>query len=488
MKPWAAGALVFFVSGAVLVLEILAGRLLAPYVGLSLQTYTAIIGVVLGGISAGTWIGGRLADAFDPRRVLGPLLVIGGLLAIATLPSARHFGGVAEGNTWPALVLAVLLSFFLPAAALSAANPLVVKLQLNDLEETGRVVGRLSAIGTAGAIAGTFAAGFVLLPSFGTTEIVIVLGVCLALTGVGLALADDKRRRRVAAASVAAIAGMAVFAAGSESRCDEETAYFCASVTAFPQAPQRRVLQLDTLAHGIVDVRDAEFLGFPYARRIGDVVDVVAPPRRPIEALHVGGGAFSLPRYVAATRRGSSNLVLELDPGIVRIAKRHLGLRTGKRMRVRSGDARIRLDDLPSGTYDVVTGDAFAGVAVPWHLTTREAVTDIRRTLQPRGIYAMNLIDHGPLDFLKAELRTLQDVFRHVALVASPDLGRGVTGTSNFILLASKSRLPLGRLNLALDEQRAADVIVAGADLREFVGDATLLTDDYAPVDQLLTR
>src|SRR5688572_15571263 len=156
MSPPAAGALVFFTSAAVLVLEILAGRLLAPYVGVTLETYTGIIGVVLAGISLGTWYGGRLADRVDPRRTLGPLLMFGGAAALFTLPAIRIFGSVLQGAGPVAVVLLSLVGFFVPAAILSAVSPTVVKLQLHDLGETGSVVGRLSALGTAGAIVGTF--------------------------------------------------------------------------------------------------------------------------------------------------------------------------------------------------------------------------------------------------------------------------------------------------------------------------------------------
>ncbi len=153
----------FGASAAVLVLEILAARLLAPYVGVTLETYTAIIGVVLAGIACGSWAGGRLADRATPRRLLGPELIAGGLLAMATLPVVRLLGEAGEDGGTADLALLGLLGFFPPAAVLSAVVPTVVKLQLGDLGETGAVVGRLSALSTLGALFGTFATGFVLV-------------------------------------------------------------------------------------------------------------------------------------------------------------------------------------------------------------------------------------------------------------------------------------------------------------------------------------
>src|SRR5919106_4234165 len=119
MPTWLAGAVVFFTSGAVLVLEILAGRLLAPYVGVRLETYTAIIGTVLAGIALGTWLGGHLADRVDPRRLVGPMMVAGGGLSVLSVPLVRAYGtpSIAQAD---AIVVLAMVGFFAPAAVLSA--------------------------------------------------------------------------------------------------------------------------------------------------------------------------------------------------------------------------------------------------------------------------------------------------------------------------------------------------------------------------------
>src|SRR5580704_4830850 len=144
MSRFVAAALVFLCSAAVLMLEILAGRLLAPYVGISLETYTSIIGTVLAGIAAGAWLGGRLADRFDPRRFLGPTVALGGVLALVTVPVVRTLGHQSvqvQGAGRGATLVLTFAGFFLPAVVLSAVTPMVVKLQLHDLRRTGGVVG-----------------------------------------------------------------------------------------------------------------------------------------------------------------------------------------------------------------------------------------------------------------------------------------------------------------------------------------------------------
>jgi hypothetical protein len=475
----------------VLVLEILAARMLAPYVGVTLETYTAIIGVVLAGIACGTWGGGRLADLFPPRWMLGPVLVIGGLLALATLPLVRGLGAIAlaRGDASAIIVLA-LFGFFPPAAVLSAISPTVVKLQLASLRETGSVVGRLSALGTAGALVGTFVTGFVLVAELGTATIVLVLGATLIVAGIvlGLMLAATGRRRPGAGTLAAVAVALALAATGLAvgDRCQVESAYFCARVDVDPNRPGGRELILDTLRHSYVDLDDPTHLEFDYARLIGDTIDVMRPRRQPLDALHIGGGGFSVPRYLSATRPGSRSLVLELDPALPALARERLGLRTGPHLRVRTGDARVSLDGTLPGRFDLAVGDAFGGVAVPWHLTTLEVTRAIRAKLRPRGIYALNVIDYPPADFARAEAQTLGRAFRYVALVAPPELVEGRSG-GNFVLLASAVPLPLDELRARIAARRTGEVVVAGRRLERFTGAVPVLTDEYAPVDQLLT-
>lgn len=484
-----ADLLVFFASGSVLVLEILAARLLAPYVGVTLETYTAIIGVVLAGIAFGTWAGGRLADLLDPRRILGPVLIAGGLLALATLPLVRGLGELALARAdASAILLLALFAFFPPAAVLSAVTPTVVKLQLASLRETGSVVGRLSALGTAGALVGTFVTGFALVTELATATIVLVLGGALVVAGIVLGAVVGVRRRPGGGAVGALAAALALGAAGVAvgDRCQVESAYYCASVEVDPARPSGRLLILDSLHHSYVDLADPTHLEFDYTRLIGDAIDVMASPPRPLDALHIGGGGFTLPRYLAATRPGSRSRVLELDPAVPRLARARLGLRTGPALTVRTGDARVVLDRQRSNAYDLVVGDAFGGVAVPWHLTTLEVVREIRRALRPRGIYALNVIDYPPSRFARAEARTLARGFDHVALVAPPALLDGASG-GNFVLLASREPLPLDALRARVARRGSGEAVIAGRELQRFGDVGAILTDEFAPVDQLLT-
>jgi spermidine synthase len=476
---------VFATSAAVLVIEILAARLLAPYVGVTLETYTAIIGVVLAGISLGAWVGGRLADRGDPRRLLGPAVMLGGALALTTVPVVRFAGGgLPPGQTTTTIMLA-LLGFFPSATVLSAVAPMVVKVQLATLAQAGTVVGRLSAIGTAGAIVGTFVTGFVLVSAFPTPPVLVGVGGALLLGGLAIALTLGAGGEQ----PLAAIAVLGLLGGGittvADSPCQVETAYHCAAVVQLAPC-EGRTLYLDTLRHSCVHLDDPTRLDFSYMQLFSDVITATAPDDAPLDALHVGGGGFSLPRYLRAKRPGSTSLVLELDGRLVEIAEDDLGLETGPDLRVEVGDARTALYEQPDDAYDLVIGDAFGGLAVPWHLTTREIVEEIRRTLRPGGIYAVNIIDYPPLGFARAEAATLRAVFSHVAVIAPQRRLDGEEG-GNFVLVVSDEPLPLDAIARSNAERGDDDTVATGVDLDAFIGGAMVLTDDYAPVDQLLT-
>ena len=457
-----AAALVFGASGAVLVLEILAIRLLAPFVGSTLETYTVIIGTVLAGIAFGAALGGKLADEVNPRRLIPLLLATGGLLALATGPLVRIFGEATEtvsGET-ASLVIA-LLAILPPAAVLSAVTPAVAKLQLSDLAETGAVVGRLSGWATAGALVGTFLTGFVLVPLLPVRTTLYVLGGLLVVAGVVLGARPQL---------LAAAAGLALVGLGIGSPCQTESIYFCARVVEDEARASGRTLVLDDLRHSYVDLDDPRHLEFEYVQWIGGLIDA----RRPKNVVFVGGGGFTLPRYVEATIPGSRSLVLEVDRELVDLVRDDLGLRTSERLRVEVGDARVTLRDVPSGSADMVVGDAFGGLSVPWHLTTQEFLADVKRTLKPGGVYAMNVIDHGGLRFARAEAATLRSVFGHVAVVDDAEAG------GNLVLIASAEPVRLANVRFGADGRFEGGV--------PFAGDADVLTDAHAPTDELITR
>jgi spermidine synthase len=485
-----ARALVFFASASVLVLEILAGRLMAPYVGISLETFTGIIGTVLAAIAVGSWAGGRAADRQNPADLIGPAFLVGGALGMLAPTIIAAIGPAMRGGGAAAIVIITAVAFFLPAAALSAVTPLIVKLQLQSLAQTGEVVGSFSAVGTAGALVGTFVTGFVLLATIPTRPVVLGLGVLLVVTG-GLLTA---RRRELAIQGVAAAGLIGLLLVVVDGPCQWETAYSCAAVVVDPDNDSGRILRLDHLSHSYVDLDDPTYLDFRYIRDFVAAVEAQAPDG-PLVTLGVGGGGFTMPRFFAATRPGSDNVVYEIDDALVDIGRSELGLDPDafapSTISIITEDARIALqrrltetDDAP--LFDVVIGDAFSGTAVPWHLTTVEFIDDLKAAMALGGTYVMNVIDYGDRDFIRAEVVTAREVFTNVAVLAptayfdAPDTG------GNFVVVATDADLDRSAIEANLVERGSSSVMLDGAALDRWLGDPRILTDDFAPVDQLV--
>jgi spermidine synthase len=476
-----AAALVFLASGAVLVLEILAVRLLAPYVGLTLETTTSIIGAALAGIAAGAAAGGWLADRTDERRLLAVLLIGGGLLTLLIVPLVRVLGpGARDGGDAAALGV-TLITLVPPATVLSAVTPTVARLRLHDLSASGTIVGGISAWATAGALVGTFGTGFVLVPLVPVSAAVLGIGVALALCGAALGVRFARLSAVAAAGAVLVAVALGAVTAVVDTPCDRETDYHCAVVEEDPTLAGGRSLLLDDVHHSYVALDDPTHLQYAYTQWIADGIDAMAPAGEPLDVVFVGGGGFTLPRWLAATRPGSQSHVLEVDGDLVDLAHDELGLRTSPDLHVTIGDARLTLRKRPTDSADVVVGDAFGAYAVPWHLATTEWAEEVRRVLRPGGLYALNVIDFRPLELLRAELSTLLDTFAEVRLVTYPGDDLRPFG-GNAVLLASDRPLPAAARSEAdggVTYERAAAV--------RFADDAEPLRDDFAPADQLLT-
>jgi spermidine synthase len=480
LHPAVAAALVFVAAGAVLTLEILAVRLLAPYVGLTLETTTSIIGAALAGIALGAAVGGRVADRTDTHRLLVGLLVGGGALALLIVPVVHWLGPGARGDGDLAALGITLLALVPAAAVLSAVTPAVAHLQLHDLRASGTVVGSLSGWATAGALLGTFGTGFVLVPLLSVSTAVLITGGLLVLVGLGLAASMRLAPLAAVGGGALLLVLLGAWSSSIDTPCDTETKYHCVRLEADPAREGGYLLLLDDVDHSYVDLDDPAHLEFNYTRWIAKAIDGVYPGTEPLDAVFVGGGGFTLPRWLLATRPGSQAEVFEVDGELVEFAEERLGLRPSPALEVSAGDARVEMLAVPDNSADVVVGDAFGNLAVPWHLTTAEWTDEVRRVLLPGGLYALNMIDLGPMDLQRAEAATLLEAFAHVRMV-SFGAGEEPAG-GNGVFLASDRPIP----DRALTESRLATNLEQPK-VEAFAGDAEVLRDDFAPADQLLT-
>jgi spermidine synthase len=241
-----------------------------------------------------------------------------------------------------------------------------------------------------------------------------------------------------------------------------------------PDRPQAWTLLVDGTAQSHVDLADPEHLEFEYVRRMGHVVDLVAEPWTPLRTVHLGGGAWTLPRYVAATRPGSAQLVVELDAALIELVGTRLPIEDSA-VTVRAGDARAVLATLPAGGTDLVVLDVFAGARTPAHLTSTEFVADAHRVLAD-GVYLANVADGDDLAFAREQVATVAAHFSEVALIAPPDL-LGGKRFGNVVVVASDRPLPVDALarRTAADPFRAR--VLHGREVRRFVRAAQVRHD-----------
>ncbi|MFE0439558.1 spermidine synthase [Streptomyces nigra] len=246
-----------------------------------------------------------------------------------------------------------------------------------------------------------------------------------------------------------------------------------------PDRARAWTLLLDGAPQSHVDLDDPAFLSFEYQRRLGHVIDLVAPPGRPVRAVHLGGGALTLARYVAATRPRSTQQVVERDAPLVELVRRELPLDRNARIRVRSTDAREGLARVPDGWADLVVADVFSGARTPAHLTSTEFLDEVRRALAPGGWYAANLADGPPLTHLRGQIATAAARFAELALVADPTVLRG-RRFGNAVLVAADEPLPIPELTRRAASDPHPGRVEHGRALRDFTGGATPVTDASA--------
>ena len=209
--------------------------------------------------------------------------------------------------------------------------------------------------------------------------------------------------------------------------------------------PRGCTVVVDGVPSSYVHLGDPTRLEFEYVRWIGDLLDVLAPDDEPLHCVHVGGAGCTLPRYVAARRPGSRQVVLERDPEVVAVARETFGYNRRSGFRLRVADGLAGLADLADGAWQVVVRDAFDGEVTPAHLTTSAFVHEVARVLGPAGVYVANVADRPGLGLTRSEVATVLTVFRHVLLVGETQHLRG-RRYGNVVLAASRAPLPVADL------------------------------------------
>lgn len=501
MGPFLYAVALLVSSAGALVLEIVAGRLLAPYVGMSLYTWTAIIAVVLAGLSLGHWIGGRLAaphvDARQGAARVGWALALASLSSLAILVLLRTVSGLLMQSglgTIEVIVALATVLFFLPSLFVGIVSPILTKLAVDaDPHRPGPVIGRMFALGTLGSIAGTLMAGYVFISWIGSTGTVVMVAASYGALALLFGLGD---RLKFFLIPVLAIGGGALGLWGQNadaftSPCDVESDYFCIRIDDYPAAPGTRLMALDHLVHSINAETDPTLLYSPYIHFVDEYAHArFAEQGGPKSAYFIGGGGFTLPRAWAFEYQGRADLVVaEIDPAVTRAARDFLWLDSqAPGLEIAHEDARMYLQGLPAGrTFDVVFGDAFHDISIPPHLVSREFTEHIRRRLTADGFYAVNVVDNGQNPrFLLSLARTLGTQFHSVeAWAERGELGQ--KGRVTFVLIGTNRPNPHQVLHARRGLERTW-IRWPESDFRAraLAPSVPVLSDDFAPVDRLM--
>lgn len=484
---------IFLSSAGLMALEIAAARLLAPYIGVSLYSWTAIIGVVLGGLSLGNWLGGVWADRGAGESAAGWTLGVGALACLGVLLLLTVIAGPLQRSELGLLTVSFLFVaalFFLPAVLLGVVTPLLTTLALRLDERIGHIVGMMHALAAFGSIVGTFATGYLFIQYFGTRAVILGTAGMLALLAVFFL------RRLGAGVAVLAVLGALIMVwiaerDGFARICDRETNYFCIRVVDMSRdVPfgHARGLVLDHLLHGISHEERPTLLLAPYTHLMDElIVDQADSVRdRPLRAFFAGGGSYTQPRALRARYPEADIVVAELDPAVTEVAHDAL-FYDPHPDRVIHTDARRALASLPEGYFDVVVGDVFHDVAIPYHLVTLEYAQLVRSRLRENGLYVLNVVDaHPDPRLVKSIAKTLRAVFPRVRIWLEewPDRPERMTYVLSVGGAVSPAERVQSREGLPREWLDVGDLLAAGGTRYD---DVPILTDDKAPVERLLS-
>ena len=489
-RLWNPCATVFFSSACIMVIELVASRMIAPRLGVSLYTWTSVIGVILAGISVGNYLGGRLSDQRGSFPFLGLVLALASIASLGILWLSNDLSEANLPKSFPfmARVVGYIAGvFFVPSALLGCVSPIVVKLGLTSLDNSGATVGKIYAWSSVGSIVGTFATGFYLISWFGTKIIVLIVSGLLMLMALWFLTCTRLKKALLWAALALCAFGLSAWLLNRGGflgrECLLETNYYCIKVSEEDIGGRTvRSLVLDRLVHSYSDPDDPTYLVYGYERAYAQVIQPLMERKPNLEALFIGGGGYTFPRYLEATLPQSRLVVSEIDPRVTEVAQARLGLDPATRIQTHNLDARVFVAlHCEPDSYDVVFGDAFNDFSVPFHLTTLEFDRLVDRLLRDDGLYVVNIVDGGRRGhFMRAYVHTLRQVFPHVAVIPSGDDWRESVRTT-FVIVAGHQPLDLSHLpagSQPLGEEELEAYLSLDPPL--------ILTDEYVPVDNLL--
>ena len=467
-----------------MVLELVGSRILAPYVGTSIVVWTSLIGIVLAALSVGYSYGGKLADKKPDAKLLS-WIIFASALYIGLITAIKHllFDAMA-GNTWghgtQAVVISVIL-FGFPSVFLGMVSPFAAKLKTESVQKVGGTIGNLYALSTIGSIVGTFLSGFYLIAIFPISQ--IILGISLVLFICSLLLYSHSIRDILIKTALLVVILMVSFFIDDLYRnplvTTINTQYNNVSLYESQFGPDRRparVMSLDGKLDSAMYL-DSDELVFDYTKYYR-LVQAYHPAIKKI--LVIGGAGYSVPKDFLS--RGVAVDVVEIDPALTQLAEKYFNLQPTNYplLTIYHEDGRTFLNKQTGAQYDVIMIDAFKSYSIPYQLTTSEAVSEMKKLLRPNGLVLANVIstvegERG--QFLQWEYQTFKKHFPVVDLylVNQPTDGQEI---QNLMLVGAfnEGNQPVNQDVAEYLEHK----------WQQSVEEGRILTDDFAPVDQLM--
>lgn len=466
-----------------MILELVGSRLLAPFVGVSIVVWTSLIGIILAALSGGYYYGGHLADKKPESRLLSWIIFWSAIL-ISLIIGLKFIlfdflGWLSWGIEPSAIILSVVL--FAPASfLLGMVSPFAAKLKTSSVQKVGGTVGNLYALSTVGSIVGTFLAGFYLIATFTLTQIII--GIAVVLLGCSLLIGSNKQSVLIKTAifSIALFISLSLSNFFSDPRVLTFNTQYN-SVTIYNSLDYKtnqpiRIMSLDNKLDSAMYL-DSDELVFDYTKYYRLAFSYHPNIKK---VLVIGGAGYSVPKDFL--KKGIQVDVVELDPELTKLAEKYFRLQpnTPNQLTIYHEDGRTYLNRAPSDQYDVIMVDAFKSYSIPYQLTTYESIAHIKRLLKPNGVVLANIISSIEGDsgaFLRAEYQTFKQFFPEVELytVNNPKDGLAI---QNLMLVGASNPAQLTG-NPELDKYLSTK-------WTQSIPQSQVLTDDFAPVDQLM--
>ena len=486
MKKYSLEITVFLSGALTMMLELIAARVLSPYVGSSNLIWTTIIGIMLTSMSIGYWFGGKMADKNkenDIKILSNSLLISAIATSVIPILEVIFIDVLAQlsSNLILVAIICATVTFGIPSFLLATVSPIAVKIKNNSMDHIGATSGKISSLSTIGSIFGTFFAGFILIPNLGVRNIILGCSILLWILSIYLFNKKDKKYYILMIVELLIIIGLNVLGGylfqirNPEITRDVDSEYSRIWVTNLNVGENTyKTLQVDTGLESYINQETGEMgAAYLYYYDLFEYYDKEAN-----DALMIGGAAYTYPMHYLKKYENKTIDVVEIDETMTQIAEEEFGLdKNNPNLGLITQDGRSYLN-YNEKKYDTVFIDAFKGLNAPFELTTYEAMQKVYDSLNDNGTVITNIIsavEGNDADFIKYEYSTYKAIFDDVK-VFKVNPNRLDNEEQNLILVGIKGN---GNINTDKEEEYKE---LLNNEIKDFTSDKSIITDDYAPI------